>query len=128
MPADRLRATLADVDLELFADERVRSFSAGMRRRLAIGRLVLLEPRVLLHEPFAGLDARGRKWLDAYLAGFKERGGAVLMTTHSFARDLGAVDRVAILTGGRIAVDIERARVTPEELSHLYAVHTEGDA
>ena len=123
-----LRAALADVELDQYADERVRSFSAGMRRRLALGRLVLLAPRVLLlDEPFAALDARGRKWLDEYLVAFKERGGAVLMTTHSFARDLGAVDRVAILAGGRIAVDVPRARVTPDELSHLYAVHTEGE-
>ena len=123
-----LRAALADVELEQYADERVRSFSAGMRRRLALGRLVLLAPRVLLlDEPFAALDARGRKWLDEYLVAFKDRGGAVLMTTHSFARDLGAVDRVAILAGGRIAIDVPRARVTPDELSHLYAVHTDGE-
>ena len=127
--ADALRSALAGVELDLFADERVRSFSAGMRRRLGLARLVLLGPRVLLlDEPFAGLDARARKWLEEYLGAFKERGGAVLMTTHSFGRDLGAVDRVAILSAGRIAQDVVRSRVTPEELSRLYAIHTEEGA
>lgn len=125
-PADRLRAALADVELEAFADDRVRGFSAGMRRRLGLARLALLARRVLLlDEPFAGLDARARKWLEAYLVDFKERGGAVLMTTHSFGRDLGNVDRVAILTGGRIVVDTPRARLSGEELQQLYALHTE---
>jgi heme ABC exporter ATP-binding subunit CcmA len=124
--ADALRAALADVDLDAFADDRVRAFSAGMRRRLGLARLVLLAPRVLLlDEPFAGLDARARKWLEEYLARFKERGGAVLMTTHSFGRDLGAIDRIAILTGGRIAVETSRGRLTGEELQQLYALHTD---
>ncbi|MBI2202601.1 MAG: heme ABC exporter ATP-binding protein CcmA [Candidatus Rokubacteria bacterium] len=99
--ADRVRSALANVELDAVADERVRAFSAGMRRRLGLARLALLEPRVLLlDEPFAGLDARARKWLNEHLAAFKERGGAILMTTHSFSRDLTAADRVAILAGG----------------------------
>jgi heme ABC exporter ATP-binding subunit CcmA len=123
---EALRAALAGVELDLYADERVRAFSAGMRRRLGLARLVLLGPRVLLlDEPFAGLDARARKWLEEYLGAFKDRGGAVLMTTHSFGRDLGAVDRVAILSAGRIAQDVVRSRVTPDELNRLYALHTE---
>ncbi|MBI1736627.1 MAG: heme ABC exporter ATP-binding protein CcmA [Candidatus Rokubacteria bacterium] len=128
-PAGMLRAALADVDLDAFADDRVRAFSAGMRRRLGLARLALLGPRVLLlDEPFAGLDARARKWLEEHLVAFKERGGAVLMTTHSFGRDLGAVDRVAILTGGRIALDTARARLATDELQRLYALHTEESA
>ena len=124
--AETLHAALADVDLAAFADERVRSFSAGMRRRLGLARLMLGAPRVLLlDEPFAGLDARARKWLEERLAAFKERGGAVLMTTHSFARDLETVDRIAILAAGRIALDVPRGRVHAEELRRLFALHTE---
>ena len=129
VPADRLRAALTNVELDGVADERVRAFSAGMRRRLGLARLALLEPRVLLlDEPFAGLDARARKWLDDHLATFKERGGALLMTTHSFSRDLTAVDRVAILAYGRIALDTDRARLSTDELTRLYALHTEESA
>jgi heme exporter protein A len=124
--AERVRAALGAVELDGFADERVRSFSAGMKRRLSLARLALGRPRVLLlDEPFSGLDQRARKWLEEHLRGFKERGGAVLMTTHSFARDLGAIDRVAILAAGRIAVDTGRAALDAEQIQRLYALHTE---
>jgi heme ABC exporter ATP-binding subunit CcmA len=117
---------LGQVELDSFADERVRGFSAGMKRRLSLARLALRRPRVLLlDEPFSGLDQRARKWLEEHLRAFKEGGGAMLMTTHSFARDLGAVDRVAILAGGRIALDTSRGLLAPGDLQRLYALHTE---
>ena len=63
--------------LERAAGERVRTFSAGMKRRLSLARLVLARPRVLLlDEPFAGLDQRAKKWLEEHLATFKASGGA----------------------------------------------------
>jgi heme ABC exporter ATP-binding subunit CcmA len=121
-----LRAALADVELDGFADERVRSFSAGMKRRLALARVAMLEPTVLLlDEPFSALDQRARKWLEQYLGSFKDRGGAVMMATHSFSRDLQITDRVAILAAGKIALDMPRSAVGPEELHRLYALHTE---
>ncbi|MBI2218739.1 MAG: heme ABC exporter ATP-binding protein CcmA [Candidatus Rokubacteria bacterium] len=121
-----LQAALTDVELDAFADERVRSFSAGMKRRLALARVAMLEPTVLLlDEPFSALDQRARKWLEEYLGSFKDRGGAVMMATHSFSRDLQITDRVAILAAGKIALDTPRSAVSPDELRRLYALHTE---
>lgn len=122
----RLQEALAHVELDSVAGERVRTFSSGMKRRLALARVLLSTPRLLLlDEPFAGLDQRGKKWLEGVLVGFKERGGAVLMTTHSFGRGLSIADRVAILAGGRIILDRPRADLSLEELRRLYALHTE---
>ena len=124
--AAHLREALAAVELEPYAGERVRSFSAGMKRRLSLARVVLARPQVLLlDEPFAGLDQRGKKWLEEYLHAFKAGGGAIVMVTHSFGRQLSVADRIAILGGGRIALDRPRPSVTPEELARLYALHTE---
>ena len=124
--ADTLAGVLADVDLERHADTRVRTFSAGMRRRLALARLGLASPRVLLlDEPFAGLDQRARKWLEGRLEAFKSSGGALLMATHSFGRELGISDRLAILAGGRVALDTPRAGLAPHDVQRLYASHTE---
>jgi len=76
--ADTLGQALADVELDKHADARVRTFSAGMKRRLALARVALARPRVLLlDEPFAALDARARKWLEARLEAFKAAGGAL---------------------------------------------------
>jgi heme ABC exporter ATP-binding subunit CcmA len=124
--ADTLAQALADVDLDRHAGARVRTFSAGMKRRLALARVSLARPRVLLlDEPFAALDARARKWLEGRLESFKASGGALVMATHSFGRELGAADRLAILAGGRIALDTPRGGLAPDDVQRLYAAHTE---
>ena len=121
-----LTAALAEVDLERVAGERVRTFSAGMKRRLALARCALARPRVLLlDEPFGGLDQRARKWLEGRLEAFKQDGAALLLVTHSFGRELGVADRIAILAGGRIALDTPRAGLAPDDVQRLYATHTE---
>jgi heme ABC exporter ATP-binding subunit CcmA len=128
LPADgdTLGQALADVELERHADARVRTFSAGMKRRLALARVALGRPRVLLlDEPFAALDARARKWLEGRLEAFKADGGALLMATHSFGRELGTADRIAILAGGRIALDTPCAGLGPDDVQRLYVAHTE---
>lgn len=127
--AGALRKALATVDLESVAGERARTFSSGMKRRLALARILLGAPRLLLlDEPYAGLDQQGKKWLEEVLLDFKGKGGAVLMATHSFSRGLGVADRVAILAGGRIVLDRPRASLDVEELHRLYTLHTENGA
>jgi heme exporter protein A len=128
LPADpgALRQALAAVDLEAVAGERARTFSSGMKRRLALARILLGAPSLLLlDEPYAGLDQQGKKWLEEVLLDFKGKGGAVLMATHSFGRGLSIADRVAILAGGRIVLNRPRATLDLEELHRLYALHTE---
>ena len=128
LPSDRerLTAALGDVALERHAGVRVRTFSVGMKRRLALARLSLARPRVLLlDEPFAGLDQRGRKWLEGRLETFKAAGGALLMATHSLGRELEIADRLAILGGGRVALDTPRAALGGDDVQRLYAAHTE---
>ncbi len=128
LPADpgALRKALAVVELEPVARERVRTFSSGMKRRLALARILLGAPRLLLlDEPYAGLDQQGKKWLEEVLLDFKGRGVAVLLATHSFGRGLGIADRVAILAGGRIVLDRPRASLDLDELHRLYALATE---
>jgi heme ABC exporter ATP-binding subunit CcmA len=129
LDADALRAALAAVELDRVADDRVRTFSLGMKRRLALARFVLARPQVLLlDEPFAGLDQQAGKWLDDHLDAFKARGGAILMTTHSFGRGLGVADRIAILSGGRIVLDRPATGLTGDEVRRLYALHVEEGA
>jgi heme exporter protein A len=124
--AAELGGALARVELDRFAGERVRTFSAGMKRRLSLARLTLARPRVLLlDEPFAGLDQRGKKWLEEHLATFKAAGGAIVMATHSFGRELAVADRIVILAGGAIALDTPRAELSADEVQRLYALHAE---
>jgi heme ABC exporter ATP-binding subunit CcmA len=123
----RLMAALTQVELDVVADERVRTFSAGMKRRLALARVLLGEARVLLlDEPFTGLDRRGRKWVSEFLQTFKTAGGAAVVATHSFGGGLGVADRVGILMGGRLLVDRPAADLSGAELHRLYESLTDG--
>jgi heme ABC exporter ATP-binding subunit CcmA len=125
-PPATLAEALADVDLERFAHARVRTFSTGMKRRLALARLRLARPRVLLlDEPFAGLDQRARKWLEGALETHKAGGGALLMATHGLARDLTIADRLAVLAAGRVVLDTPRAGLGIDDVPRLYAAHAE---
>jgi heme exporter protein A len=127
--ASVLNAALTAVELDRWADERVRPFSAGMRRRLSIARLLMARPEVLLlDEPFTGLDQRGAKWLEEHLQAFKDGGGAVLMSTHSFGRGFGVADRAAVLAGGRVAADVAVAPLGAEGVRRLYEVTVEEGA
>jgi heme ABC exporter ATP-binding subunit CcmA len=123
---DALHAALAEVELDDCADLRVRTFSAGMKRRLSLARLLLRRPRVLLlDEPFSSLDQRARKWVEHFLESFTAGGGAILMATHAFGRELEVADRLVILAGGRIILDAPRGTLSGEEIHRLYALHTE---
>jgi len=117
----RLRTALESVELDTVADRRARTFSAGMKRRLALARVLLGRARLLLlDEPFTGLDRAGRKWLSEYLMSFKARGGAFVLATHSFDAGIGVADRVAILAGGRIALERPAAGLGLDDLRRLY--------
>jgi len=118
---ERLRDALEQVELGGSAGRRARTFSAGMKRRLALARVLLGRARLLLlDEPFTGLDRAGRKWLGEFLLAFKARGGALVVATHSFDAGVGVADRIAILSGGRIVLDRDAAQLGHEDLRRLY--------
>ena len=124
----RLVAALQQVELEAAAHDRVRTFSAGMKRRLALARVLLGHARLLLlDEPFTELDQRGRKWLSEFLLAFKAGGGAVVLATHSFGSGLGVADRVAILHGTRLIIDRPCGDLSWDELRRLYESLTEAN-
>ncbi len=124
--ADALRGVLAQVELDDCADLRVRTFSAGMKRRLSLARMLITRPRVLLlDEPFSSLDQGARKWLEQYLHAFTAAGGAILMATHAFGRELDVADRLVILANGTIIVDQPRGTLSADEIHRLYTLHTE---
>jgi heme exporter protein A len=98
---DAVAAALAEVGLSLDADRRVRGFSAGMRRRLALGRLLLGSPSlVLLDEPHAALDADAMALVDTLVLAWRERGATVLVASHHADRIHDVADGWARLDGG----------------------------
>ena len=97
---------LATVGLAGVAATRVRRLSGGERQRLALGLAVVGDPEVLiLDEPTAGMDPEARRATRSLIAGLRDAGRAILMTTHDLGDVERLADRVAILHGGRIVAD-----------------------
>lgn len=96
-------ACLERVGLAHVASDRVRGFSAGMQRRLALARLILRRPRVLLlDEPYSNLDVDGVDLMNDMVAGIVRSGGAALVALHELAPAKGTLDRTLTLVDGRI--------------------------
>lgn len=84
----------------------VRTYSLGMRRRLAIATALLPAPRILvLDEPFDGLDPGGRRWLAELLRAHANAGGAVLLSAHALDEIEPLLDRLVCLHGGRTSFE-----------------------
>jgi ABC-2 type transport system ATP-binding protein len=109
--ATRIDVALTSVELADRANDRVGTFSGGMKRRLEIAKATLTRPRLLmLDEPDTGLDVAARASLRSMLQSLAQQGVTVLLTTHLM--DLAeACDRVALLDGGKIV-----ALDTPQQL------------
>lgn len=102
---DRIDDLLARVELHHRQHDLVRTFSRGMKQRLAIARAVLHEPTVLLlDEPYTGLDPFAAASLNGLLRGFVDRRCTLLMTTHQIAEGIVG-ERALILYQGQILDD-----------------------
>lgn len=94
---------LGRVGLAGAGDLRVRAFSSGMRKRLALARL-LLRPAglALLDEPYASLDRGGVELVDRLVGELRAESVAVVMASHRWGRSLEAADRVVALRRGEL--------------------------
>ena len=86
-------------------NEKVAKYSKGLKQRLMLARALINTPDVLfLDEPASGLDPVSAEALRKIILEEKRRGAAILLTTHDMADADKLSDRVAFITGGKIAV------------------------
>jgi ABC-2 type transport system ATP-binding protein len=111
MRALRTERLLTMLDLWDRRNDRVRTFSKGMKQRLTIARALINDPPVLfLDEPTANLDPEGAKTVRDFLLQLKQEKRTILLNTHQLAEAERVCDRVGIMHTRLIAVG------TPEGL------------
>ncbi len=95
---------LLDVfELATWKNELIESYSHGMRQKLIISSALIHRPEVIVvDEPMVGLDPRAARLLKDLFRGFVDRGGTVLMSTHTLEIAEALCDQLAIIQGGRI--------------------------
>lgn len=95
---------LEHAGLAAVADDRVGSYSLGMRQRLAVAGALLHRPATLvMDEPHNGLDASGTAWLHRSLTDHVDGGGSALLATHRIREALQLADDVIVLNSGQVA-------------------------
>ncbi len=100
--------------------ERVETYSRGMRQRLHIARGLLHDPEVIFFdEPTIGLDPVGARELRETVAGLRQAGKTILLTTHYMFEADELCQRVAVIAGGQIV-----AQGKPSELKAAVADRT----
>jgi heme exporter protein A len=119
--ADRVPERLEHVGLASRADSAVRTFSRGMRQRLALARCLLHDPDfVLLDEPYTGLDAHASAVLREVLASLKDGRRTVILVTHNLSQGLELADSVAVQVHGRFVSYQDRAGIEPGTFEATY--------
>ncbi len=108
-PGAAARRALEAVGLADRGDEQPRRLSRGLLQRASIARALVHEPRLLLlDEPFTGLDAPAAERLRALLRQRLSAGLALVLVTHHLAEAWELASRVAVLAGGRWALEEPR--------------------
>ena len=113
MSKNDLLGILREINLEDQAMKKFGELSGGQQQRVSLVIATIHNPKlVLLDEPTTGLDPQSRRQLWERIEAIREKGHAVLLTTHSMEEAESVCDRIAIIDHGKvIAVDTPQAMI-----------------
>jgi ABC-2 type transport system ATP-binding protein len=121
---ERTKELLETFSLTEKRDERTRTLSGGMKRRLILARAMMHRPRLLiLDEPTAGVDVELRLELWHYVQRINAEGTTILLTTHYLEEAEQLCNRIAFINHGEIV-----ASGTSADLAETYGVRSLEDA
>ncbi len=124
----RIAAALARVGLIKVANNKVATFSRGMRQRLGLAEIVMKQARVaILDEPTNGLDPQASVELLELIRLLKEQGVSILLSSHLLDRVQSVCDRVALFSAGKIVLMGTVAELGRQVLGGGFAVEVEAD-
>jgi len=105
---------LKEINLTDAANKRYGQLSGGQQQRVSLAIATIHDPRlVLLDEPTTGLDPQSRRQLWERIEAIREKGNAVVLTTHSMEEAKAVCDRIGIIDHGKIiAIDTPQALIS----------------
>ena len=103
-------------------DTKIRNLSGGNQQKVIIGRWLLTEPEVLLmDEPTRGIDVVAKYEIYQLILDLANQGKTVLMVSSEMPELLGVCDRIIVMSGGRVAGEVDAKTATQEEIMALAA-------
>lgn len=105
-------------------DTLAKNLSGGNQQKVALGRWLMTDPKVLiLDEPTQGIDVGAKSEIYQLIGQLAQRGLAILMISSETPEILAMSDRIAVMAKGEIAGTLERGEATPEVLLELALGH-----
>ena len=118
---DKIKYALKLVNLDGFEKRMPDSLSGGQQQRIAIARAIVNEPKVLLlDEPTRGIDVGAKYEIYQLIIDLANRGKVVIVVSSEMPELLGICDRIMVMSGGRLAGEIDAEEAT-QELIMTYA-------
>ena len=103
-------------------ETKIRSLSGGNQQKVIIGRWLLTDPDVLLlDEPTRGIDVGAKYEIYQLILDLANKGKTVLMVSSEMPELLGVCDRIVVMSGGRVAGEVDARNTTQEEIMTLAA-------
>lgn len=120
-PRGAAKLWLERTNLAQVADHKVREFSRGMRQRMALARIFLHQPEVLiLDEPFTSLDDRSIAMLQGLLEEALSRKATVLLSTHQLREAMELATDVAVMERGQLIYQDQRTQAMLDDPRLIY--------
>ena len=125
---DRVDEVLEVMELTDRADDLIKTYSGGMRRRLELAQALVHEPKVLfLDEPTIGLDVAARKKIWEHIRDLRKKGMTIFVTTHYMDEADQFCDRVGIISRGRIAALGSPSELKARLMKDVITVRVDGE-
>ena len=103
-------------------ETKIRSLSGGNQQKVIIGRWLLTEPEVLLlDEPTRGIDVGAKYEIYQLILDLANKGKTVVMVSSEMPELLGVCDRIVVMSGGRVAGEVDAGTTSQEEIMTLAA-------
>ena len=103
-------------------ETKIRSLSGGNQQKVILGRWLLTEPEVLLlDEPTRGIDVGAKYEIYQLILDLANKGKVVMVVSSEMPELLGICDRILVMSGGRLAGEVDAKNTTQEEIMTLAA-------